>query len=47
MKKMYKQPIVESTQLMPASIVLAGSSGALQNSGSGTDELGGDPIVGG
>ena len=50
MKKNYNQPIVESTQLMPASIVLAGSPGALQNSGNGTDDLGipsEDPIIGG
>ena len=49
MKKMYKQPSVEQTQLKPANIVLAGSPGALQNSGSGTGDIPntGDPIIGG
>ena len=41
MKKMYKQPIVEQTQLKPANIVLAGSPGAIQNSGQGTDSFSG------
>ena len=46
MKKNYKQPIVELTQMMSSSMVMAGSPGALINSGSGTDGLGGgDPII--
>jgi len=46
---MYKQPIVEQTQMMPSSMVMSGS-GALQNSGQGTGDIltppGGD-IIGG
>ena len=45
---MYIQPSVESTQLMPSTIVLAGSPGTLINSGSGTGNISGDPeIIGG
>lgn len=48
MKKTYEIPSVEMTQLAMSSIVMAGSPGALINSGSGTDGLGGgEPIVGG
>ena len=48
MKKTYEIPSVEMTQLAMSSIVMAGSPGALINSGSGTGSLGGgDPIVGG
>ena len=46
MKKTYEIPSVEMTQLAMSSIVMAGSPGALINSGSGTDGLGGgDPII--
>lgn len=44
MKKMYKQPIVEATQLMPASIVLAGSSPVITGGGNTEDLGGGAPI---
>ena len=44
MKKMYKKPIIETTQLNPANIILAGSPGTLQNSGNGTNQIGGDTI---
>jgi hypothetical protein len=48
MKKIYNQPIVEQAEMLMGSIVMAGSPGALQNSGSGTSSIGGgDPIVGG
>ena len=47
MKKNYNQPIVESTQLMPASIVLAGSPGTLNNSGKNTDDIPGEEVIGG
>lgn len=43
MKKTYEIPSVEMTLLMPDTIVLAGSPGVLQNSGQGTDGLGGTP----
>ena len=43
MKKTYEIPSVEMTLLMSDTIVLAGSQGVLQNSGSGTDDLGGTP----
>jgi hypothetical protein len=46
-KKMYIQPTVEATQLLPSTIVLAGSPGTLQNSGKGTGELGTGDIIGG
>ena len=48
MKKNYKQPCVEATQLQLSTIVLAGSPGALQNSGQGTGNIipeGGEPII--
>lgn len=52
MKKLYIQPIVEQAELLQGSIVMAGSPGNLQNSGSGTDIIapvtppgGGDPII--
>ncbi len=44
MKKTYQIPSVIAMQLMPSTVVLAGSPGNLQNSGSGTDQIG-DPIV--
>jgi len=50
MKKYYMQPCVEATQLQLSSIVLAGSSGALQNSEQGTDVITTPPggeIIGG
>ena len=53
MKKIYKQPSVEATQLQLSTIVLAGSPGAteLQNSGEGTGGLSPNPgdefIIGG
>ena len=47
MKKNYNKPMVELMQMMPGSMVMAGSPGALQNSGSGTDNLGGGEIIGG
>ena len=50
MKKNYNQPIVEVAEVFATSLMQAGSPGALHNSGSGTDGLGGtpiDPIVGG
>ena len=50
MKKNYSKPSVEATQLQLSTIVLAGSPGELQNSGSGTNTIttppGGD-IIGG
>jgi hypothetical protein len=48
-KKIYNQPRVETMQLMPSTVVLAGSPGALPNSGKGTNTIpsGSDPIVGG
>ena len=45
-KKMYIQPTVEATQLLPSTVVLAGSPGTLQNSGQGTTELGGGDVIG-
>ena len=33
------QPCVEATQLQLSTIVLAGSPGAIQNSGQGTDNI--------
>ena len=49
MKKMYKKPIVEQAEMLQGSIVMAGSPapGTLNNSGSGTDGLGGGEIIGG
>ena len=48
MKKNYNQPIVEAVEVLATSLMQAGSPGALHNSGSGTDGLGGgEPIVGG
>jgi hypothetical protein len=49
MKKIYKQPSVEATQLQLSTIVLAGSPGAteLHNSEQGTDGLGDEFIIGG
>ena len=46
MKKMYNQPIVETTQLMPANIVLAGSPGSINNGGNTSSDPfgGGDPV---
>lgn len=38
-KKMYIQPTVEATQLLPSTVVLAGSPGTLQNSGKGTGNI--------
>lgn len=50
MKKNYSKPSIEATQLQLSTIVLAGSPGELQNSGSGTGDIstppGGD-IIGG
>lgn len=49
MKKMYKQPIVEQTQLKPANIVLAGSPAAGISGGGSTGGggiPGSDPIPG-
>ena len=46
MKKTYEIPSVEMTQLAMSSIVMAGSPGALQNSGSGTQNLGGGDVIG-
>lgn len=42
-KKLYNQPIVELTQLMPGTIVLAGSPGPTPPTGIST----GDPLSGG
>ena len=51
MKKNYSKPSVEATQLQLSTIVLAGSPGELQNSGSGTGDIstppGGGDIIGG
>lgn len=47
MKKNYNKPVVELLQMMPGSMVMAGSPGALQNSGQGTGDLGGGEIIGG
>lgn len=47
MKKTYEIPSVEMTQLAMSSIVMAGSPGTLQNSGSGTESLGGGEVIGG
>ena len=41
---MYKQPIVEQTQLKPANIVLAGSPAAGISGGQDTSDMGGTPI---
>ena len=41
MKKTYEIPSVELTQIAMSSIVMAGSGGALINTGSGTGGLGG------
>jgi len=39
-KKIYNQPRVETMQLMPSTIVLAGSpGGTIQNSGKGTSVI--------
>ena len=49
-KKAYEMPSVIMTQLVPSTIVLAGSpGGTIQNSGNGTSTIpsGSDPIVGG
>ena len=46
-KKMYIQPTVEATQLLPSTIVLAGSPGTLQNSGNGTNTLPDPQVIGG
>lgn len=46
-KKIYNQPRVETMQLMPSTVVLAGSPGALINSNEGTENLGGGDIIGG
>ena len=45
--KIYNQPRVETMQLMPSTVVLAGSPGALINSNEGTENLGGGDIIGG
>ena len=48
MKKIYNQPTVSTVNLLGGSVMQAASPGALQNSGSGTDGLGGGtPIIGG
>jgi len=50
MKKTYEIPSVEMTQLAMSSIVMAGSPGALQNSGEGTGSITTPPggsIIGG
>ena len=47
MKKNYNQPMVEVAEVYATSLMQAGSPGALQNSGSGTDNLGGGDIIGG
>lgn len=48
-KKVYNQPCVEMTQMMPSTVVLAGSpGGTIQNSGNGTSEIPeGGNIIGG
>lgn len=46
-KKMYIQPTVEATQLLPSTVVLAGSPGTIQNNGNETGDLSGDEIIGG
>ena len=46
-KKTYEIPSVEMTQLMPSTVVLAGSPGTLKGSGEGTESLGGGEIIGG
>ena len=44
-KKIYNQPRVETTQMMPGTVVLAGSpGGTIHNSGNGTGDIG-DPII--
>ena len=47
MKKTYEIPSVEMTLLLPDTIVLAGSPGAIQNSGQGTDNISGyeGPVI--
>ena len=48
MKTNYIQPTISTVNLLGGSVMQAASPGALQNSGSGTDELGGGaPIIGG
>jgi len=49
-KKTYEIPSVVLTQLMPSTIVLAGSPGtpgSLHNSGQGTENLGPGEVIGG
>lgn len=44
-KKMYIQPTVEATQLLPSTVVLAGSPGTISNGGDTQTEFGGgDPL---
>ena len=47
MKKTYEIPSVVLTQLMPSTIVLAGSPGNLLNSGKNTGDLLEPEIIGG
>jgi hypothetical protein len=48
MKKTYEIPSVVLTQMMPSTIVLAGSPGNLLNSGKNTSEIpGGGEVIGG
>ena len=47
MKKNYNQPMVEVAEVFATSLMQAASPGALQNSGSGTENLGGGDIIGG
>ena len=47
MKKNYNQPNVEVVEVLATSLMQAASPGALQNSGSGTENLGGGDIIGG
>lgn len=49
MKKMYKQPHVEATEVLLNQNLLAGSAepGTIQNSNQGTGDLGGGEVIGG
>lgn len=44
---MYNQPVVEATEVQLTQALLGGSPGTLQNSGQGTENLGGGDIIGG
>ena len=48
MKKMYKQPIVNSAEIQLMQALLGGSPGMLENSGKGTTDIPGNgDVIGG